>query len=68
MAGMIHNTSTTKFGFTDRLRILIGCKFNVHLSIEVREESVNVVSTTAKTSITYPRWMYKLKKILATIY
>jgi hypothetical protein len=60
-ADVIHNTTTTHFGFIDRLKLLIGGVAVTRLEITTEHEIVLVTRTIAKTHVQYPDWINRLR-------
>lgn len=60
MKDIIHNTTTTHFDIIDRFKILLFGTTITRIEIETKEV-VNIINTTARTSVPYPGWYYKLK-------
>lgn len=60
-ADVIHNTNETQYSFVDRLKLLIGGKSITRIEIETNNEIVSVKQTTARTHVTYPEWINRIR-------
>lgn len=60
MEDIIYNTTTTKYNFFDRLKILIGGRSITQSEIQTSNEIVNIKKAISKTHVEYPAWINQL--------